>query len=347
MLFLAPALVSAVTFLAALVPPIHIGSQPPKPVGPQYPAPEGYLLPWAGGEIHLVTQGENTSFTHNGLAAYAFDFDLSYETIVAARGGRVSLVRADSNSGGCSAIYSSATNYVVIDHGDGTSAAYLHLAYGAVMVHPGDVVEQGQPIAVSGETGVTCGGSGGPGPHLHFQVERTEDGRYFTQSVPIAFDDISDSDGVAQEGRMYVSGNYGSGKPQKIALTPHRVPRDFHPAPPNPHLPEGDPAPVIAWPTPTAGPQLALPVLPALPSPSPSAPAKTVTDVPQGTPTPEPSFTPTIRSGSPTPAPSTPTVASAATQVASPTPTPTPTVTATPLPTTPTAPSGGGGPPPG
>ena len=129
----------AVTFVAAIAPPIAIG---PRTAGddPLFPAAPGYLLPWEGGQIHGVTQGEETSFTHNGAAAYAFDFDLNYDTVVAARSGRVTMVRDNSNSGGCSASYSASTNYVVIDHGDGTSGAYLHLAYGSVQVEPGQLV---------------------------------------------------------------------------------------------------------------------------------------------------------------------------------------------------------------
>ena len=140
------------TLILSAVPTLPSGIALRKDDGPQFPAPAGYLLPWAGGEIHAVNQGEETSFTHNGLAAYAFDFDLDYDTVVAARGGRVQFVRDESNAGGCSAVYASASNYVVIDHGDGTSSLYLHLAYDSALVAVGQIVERGEPIAVSGET---------------------------------------------------------------------------------------------------------------------------------------------------------------------------------------------------
>ena len=52
------------------VPTLPSGIALRKDDGPQFPAPAGYLLPWAGGEIHAVNQGEETSFTHNGLAAH-------------------------------------------------------------------------------------------------------------------------------------------------------------------------------------------------------------------------------------------------------------------------------------
>jgi murein DD-endopeptidase MepM/ murein hydrolase activator NlpD len=226
---LASALVASCTLIAAIVPAINISGRPGTEP-PLFPAPPGYVLPWAGGEIHGVSQGEETTFTHNGLSAYAFDFDLSYETVVASRSGKVVSTYAGSNSGGCSRYYSSAANYVVIDHGDGTAGLYLHLAYDSVSVKAGDLVAQGQPIGVSGETGVTCSDDGrDPGPHVHFQVESFDPEHYLTQSLPIAFDDIPEKGGVPIEGRSYISGNFGRGKPQKIKLTPYRVSREFNP----------------------------------------------------------------------------------------------------------------------
>jgi hypothetical protein len=157
---------------------------------------------------------------------------------------------------------------VVIDHGDGTSAVYMHLAYDSATVLPGQEVAQGEPIAVSGETGVTCSDvDGGPGPHLHFQVQRTVEGAYFSQSIPIAFDDIPDNDGVPRQGQSYVSGNFGPGKPQKIKLIPRRVPREFNPqaVPLYPSLVEEKP---VFAPTPSAPPT---PVDTATPEGTPTA----------------------------------------------------------------------------
>jgi murein DD-endopeptidase MepM/ murein hydrolase activator NlpD len=275
--FIASAVAVAFTLVAALMPALEIPGASGGPADkPPYPAPAGYLLPWAGGEIHAVTQGEETSLTHNGAAAYAFDFDLSYDTVVASRAGKVTFVREDSNVGGCSAAFSGSANYVVVDHGDGTSALYLHVAQDSVRVKPGDLVAQGEPIAISGETGLTCSGdSGGPGPHLHFQVEHTQPNRYFTQSLPVAFDEISKDDGVPQDGQSYVSGNYGRGREQRIKLTPHRVPRPFAPVatPADPTLIEAehiDVPPVVGedTPLPESAPTDAAPPGAATPAPS-------------------------------------------------------------------------------
>ncbi len=333
------AITATVMLLAAIVPPIGGDERPTD--RPQYPAPPGYLLPWPGGELQDVTQGEETPLTHNGAAAYAFDFGLNYETVVAARGGRVTMVREDSNSGGCDPRFSASANYVVIDHGDGTSGLYLHLAYHSIEVEPGQVIARGEPIAISGETGVTCGaGDTGPGAHLHFQVQITQDGAYSTQSVPITFDDVAGRSGIPAEGETLVSGNYGPGKPQKIKLTPRRVPRVFNPTarPVDPRLAEAPLPPDVPLPSPDA--LAALPVDTALPADTPTenpteTSTRTATNTPRptGTPvppsataSPAPSDTPSpAPSDTPTPAPSdTPSPAPSDTRSPAPSDTPTP-----------------------
>ena len=313
MSFLVSAVFAGVAIVAAVLPPLGTsgfgaahGGEPP------YPAPPGYLLPWGGGETHTVTQSEETTFTHNGTAAYAFDFDLAFDTVVAARGGKVTFVRLDSNVGGCSSAFSKSANYVVIDHGDGTSALYLHLAQDGVFVRPGDIVAQGQLIAISGGTGLTCSDHGsGPGPHLHFQVERTEPGRYFTQSLPIAFDDIALDDGVPRDGDSYVSGNVLPGTPRAMTLTPHHYPRRFAPiaAPADPTLIEAEHIvvpPMIGadTPTPEPAPTDAAPADTTTPEPTGTArPTRTPTETPVNTPTPVPTVTP-LPTDTPLPAPS-------------------------------------------
>ena len=58
-------------------------------------------------------------------------------------------------------------NYVTISHGSGNTTLYQHLSKRSVSV--GDVVKQGDPIGVTGSSGV------GSGPHLHFEI--TENGK--------------------------------------------------------------------------------------------------------------------------------------------------------------------------
>lgn len=148
-------------------------------------------------------QGNNGSFSHKGAQAYAWDFEMSTGSVVeAARAGTVRAIAQDSNVGGTDWKEDiSKANYVVIDHGDGTSGAYLHLMFHGVLVHPGDRVTQGQPIAYSGATGFASG------PHLHFQVEKTDPSSWYSQSLPARFAEVNANNGVPVEGSDYVSGN--------------------------------------------------------------------------------------------------------------------------------------------
>ena len=59
----------------------------------------------------------------------------------------------------------SAGNYVILDHGDGLTTRYYHLAFGSVKVACGDTVTAGQIIGFMGSTGASTGA------HLHFQME--------------------------------------------------------------------------------------------------------------------------------------------------------------------------------
>lgn len=177
--------------------------------GPErpFPAPLGYRLPWSAAVGHVVTQGPGEDPTHQWIRAW--DFDLSYELVLAARGGRVAMVRDSERIGGCDSAYGGRANYVVIDHGDGTSALYLHIDYQGALVQEGWLVAQGAPIAYSGSSGLSCGGGGWAGPHLHFQVQRTVPGKVWTETLPMTFDEL-DGDTLVTGGG-YVSRNLPTG----------------------------------------------------------------------------------------------------------------------------------------
>jgi len=73
-------------------------------------------------------------------------------TVLAANRGRVVLAKDLFFSG----------NAVFLDHGLGVYSAYLHLS--EILVEPGQLVERGQKIGLSGATGRVTG------PHLHWGV---------------------------------------------------------------------------------------------------------------------------------------------------------------------------------
>jgi len=103
---------------------------------------------------------------------------------------------------------------VEIDHGDGTSALYLHLSTVSPDIErkakTGERVERGEVLGLSGRTGYTqCE------PHLHFQVESSVKADWFTTSLPVSFADqdvLSRAPkGVPVEGESYVSDNISIG----------------------------------------------------------------------------------------------------------------------------------------
>lgn len=72
--------------------------------------------------------------------------------VAAARGGQVCRTGYSAGRG----------NYIVIRHGEGVQTLYQHLSCG--LVRAGEIVEEGQIIALSGETGNVTG------PHLHLEL---------------------------------------------------------------------------------------------------------------------------------------------------------------------------------
>ena len=62
------------------------------------------------------------------------------------------------------------SNFVLIEHADGSKALYQHLQQGSARVHIGDFVQAGQPIGLVGNSGNSMN------PHLHFEV-RAANGR--------------------------------------------------------------------------------------------------------------------------------------------------------------------------
>ncbi|WP_217144378.1 M23 family metallopeptidase [Streptomyces sp. AC627_RSS907] len=92
--------------------------------------------------------------------------------VVAAHGGTV--VKAGGNGAGDGPAYG---NAIVIKHGNGTYSQYAHLSQ--INVSVGQIVQTGQSIAKSGNTGNSSG------PHLHFEIRTTPN--YGSAIDPVAF----------------------------------------------------------------------------------------------------------------------------------------------------------------
>jgi murein DD-endopeptidase MepM/ murein hydrolase activator NlpD len=194
-----------VTLLLVAAPPV-LGaggmsqtSQPsepsqPKPASPSAPRemvrgePSGFRLPFETDQHIFVGQGWNNPYSHNGLSAYAYDFGLPAGTpVVAAAAGVVAFTHTGETTCGGPELLLNA-NVVTIDHPDFSATQYGHLA--TIDVEVGDVVEAGQVIGTSGDTGYT-----GCRPHLHFA--RQVQGGLVTDSVPIYFQGYEDSQFVS------------------------------------------------------------------------------------------------------------------------------------------------------
>ena len=126
------------------------------------PADSEYVLPFAIGEEYLITQ--SYCFQQGGhREQLAYDFNMPVgDDVLAARAGVVVEVKQDSPDDGRG---HGRHNYVYIRHEDGTIAFYAHLRQDHVYVEWGQSVEAGEPIADSGNSGMTGGR-----PHLHFGV---------------------------------------------------------------------------------------------------------------------------------------------------------------------------------
>lgn len=137
-----------------------------------------YWLPYAKGTSHRVWQGYHSVFSHSD--DLAIDFKMTPGTVIhAARSGVVAGIKDEFKVGGVGKQYVNKENGVVIKHSDGTYAHYLHIMNLGALVKIGDTVQQGQPIALSGNTGFSAF------PHLHFVV--TAGPQKNVDEIPVRF----------------------------------------------------------------------------------------------------------------------------------------------------------------
>lgn len=161
-----------------------------------------YVLPFPEGVSCKIGQGYDGTYSHKKKKA--LDFSLQYEAEICAIRDGVVTDMVESKTRGCPderCLYES--NFVWIEHDDGTAAMYAHIAPDGVTVEIGDEVKAGQVIAHCGATGFAGG------PHLHLEVFEIKRKKY--KSVPTLFlVDSLGTTGYLEQGVFYT--NYAEKK---------------------------------------------------------------------------------------------------------------------------------------
>jgi len=123
-----------------------------------------YILPVLKKDLKSVVSDPNT---HVGTDACALDFIVPKESVVmATAAGKVIFVKVDSNQGGDDLIYEDFKfyNHIVVKHINGEYTEYGHLKFQGTDKKIGQLVNAGDVIGYSGNTGYS------EKPHLHFSV---------------------------------------------------------------------------------------------------------------------------------------------------------------------------------
>ncbi len=201
-----------------------------------------YSLPAPSGTQLVVSQGNDFPTGRRANEVYAFDFVAAPGTardfpVLAARGGTIIGLRTgvpdrrcrDAADGPRPACWRR-VNYVLIDHGDGTSGLYMHLRQRSSPVKLRQVVSTGALLGTAGRSGWT------DETGVQFQVQETppwerwgRGGWFLTPSLPVAFSDpdvvAQHPDGVPETGDVVVSANPGSDRaPFRFSRRPVDLP---------------------------------------------------------------------------------------------------------------------------
>lgn len=164
-----------------------------------------YTLPCRKKDISSAISDTNAHF---GIREHAIDFALPKGSeVLAAQDGKVVRLRESSDEGGADEKYRTSpefNNRIVLEHKNGEFSEYGHLQHQSAKVEMGDMVEQGDVIALSGNTGYSTR------PHLHFHVLHEIDDNPGWETLKIQWGDPPETEiEQKEEGRQVTHYNFG------------------------------------------------------------------------------------------------------------------------------------------
>lgn len=163
-----------------------------------------YVLPYPVGRAYTVIQANCSpqGQGHRGVARHGYDFNMTIGSVItAARAGIVTRVVESHFDGEIAP--TGLDNFAVVQHADGTLALYGHFTHDGVSVIVGGVVQAGDTLGFSGNTGNT-----GNIPHLHFSVhpcDVVELGSDACDSLPVTFRNTDPNPDGLVRGRSYTA----------------------------------------------------------------------------------------------------------------------------------------------
>lgn len=176
-----------------------LGGYPPEGSATIYDSNRPYALPYEEGYTADLYQGYFGALSHDG--EYSLDFLMPIGTrVLAARAGIIEKV-VESNTSSCPLTKNCEANYIYLRHSDGTQARYIHIDTNGACVGVGDLVEQGDVIALSGHIGISTL------PHLHFQVVSANPNQLSPGDKPAFRDVDNQGTGFPVPKQSYTSSN--------------------------------------------------------------------------------------------------------------------------------------------
>lgn len=167
-----------------------------------------YRIPYSTGTDVVISRDYvNHGVSQGGSSSDAGKIDMNGlgggpHVLVAAADGEVISVFDSNGDCGCDPAYGGCANAVRIRHTNGEVSNYVHIAQNSASnfgIVVGTLVSRGDPIALEGDVGYTCGGgraaaagtclpsvppgAGSCGPHLHWEVFRESTGEYVNPMI--------------------------------------------------------------------------------------------------------------------------------------------------------------------